>query len=390
MAERRNYLVVSAAQARGAAAAWLIACDPAAAPVDYGLPEVDDRYHIWRVPVLEPESGARLGEIVINALDGKVSARRSTRPDLIRGRSDNVVGRPESEIADNEVVVLSDIRNVIAFGDCNSILPTLPAESVGLIFTSPPYFNLRPEYSDYLSYEDYLLQLRKTIQLSHRVLAEGRFFVMNTAPVLLRRSRRSEASRRIAVPFDVHRLFIEEGYDFVDDIVWVKPEGAGWATGRGRRFAADRQPLQYKAVPVTEYVLVYRKRTDKLIDWNIRSHPDQQLLRESRIADDYERTNVWRITPAHTADHPAVFPVELAQRVIRYYSIKGDAVMDPFAGTGTVGRAAAGLGRKFVLIDNNIEYVDLIRRSCVDWLGAAASDVLPINCAPPPAELALL
>ncbi len=51
----------------------------------------------------------------------------------------------------------------------------------------------------------------------------------------------------------------------MDDVHWVKPEGAGWANGRGRRFAADRNPLQYKPVPVTEYVLVYRKHTDSLI-----------------------------------------------------------------------------------------------------------------------------
>ena len=60
-----------------------------------------------------------------------------------------------------------------------------------------------------------------------------------------------------------HRLFTKEGFDFIDDIIWVKPEGVGWATGRGRRFAADRNPLQYKPVPVTEYVLVYRKHTKR-------------------------------------------------------------------------------------------------------------------------------
>jgi DNA modification methylase len=113
---------------------------------------------------------------------------------------------------------------------------------------------------------------------------------MNVAPVLIRRANRNEASQRIAVPFDMHRLFIEEGYDFVDDIIWEKPEGAGWATGRGRRFAADRNPLQYKPVPVTEYLLVYRKHTSRLIDWNIRAHPDPKSVTASRIDDDYERT----------------------------------------------------------------------------------------------------
>ena len=111
----------------------------------------------------------------------------------------------------------------------------------------------------------YLLKMKKIIHECGRVLNEGRFFVLNVSPVLIRRASRSEASRRIAVPFDFHRLFIEEGFEFIDDIIWVKPEGAGWATGRGRRFAADRNPLQYKPVPVTEYVLVYRNpRTNNI------------------------------------------------------------------------------------------------------------------------------
>ena len=73
----------------------------------------------------------------------------------------------------------------------------------------------RQEYTDYVTYEEYLLKIRKIIQQAHRVLAEGRFFVMNVSPVLIRRANRSEASRRIAVPFDMHRLFTEEGYEFI-------------------------------------------------------------------------------------------------------------------------------------------------------------------------------
>jgi DNA modification methylase len=263
----------------------------------------------------------------------------------------------------------------------------MPAASVDLVFTSPPYFNARPEYSDYEEYEHYLLKMRQIIKRSHRVLNEGRFFVMNCAPVLLRRASRSESSKRIAVPFDMHRIFIEEGYDFIDDIIWVKPEGAGWATGRGRRFAADRNPLQYKTVPVTEYVLVYRKRTDFLIDWHIRNHPDREVVLASKIGDDYEHTNVWRINPKTNSKHPAAFPLELAQKVIRYYSFKGDVILDMFAGSGTVGAAAAGLGRRFVLFDINPEYVQMMRMEANKWLGNAAKNVLCLNC-PPITEIA--
>src|SRR5207249_11171328 len=199
---------------------------------------------------------------------------------------------------------------------------------------------------------------------------------------LVRRASRSEQSKRIAVPFDMHRIFIEEGYDFIDDIIWEKPEGAGWATGRGRRFAADRNPLQYKPVPVTEYILVYRKHTTKLIDWNIRAHPNQQLVQDSRIDDGYERTNIWRIKPAYDKRHPAIFPVELAERVITYYSFKEDVVLDPFAGIGTVGAAAIRLGRRFVLVEQNPEYVEVIRSEVKNWLGTEAQQVLTLHCPP--------
>jgi DNA modification methylase len=231
--------------------------------------------------------------------------------------------------------------------------------------------------------------MRRVIHTVHRVLSEGRFFVMNVSPVLVRRASRQEQSTRLAVPFDVHRLFIEEGFDFIDDIIWIKPEGAGWTLGRGRRFAADRNPLQYKPVTVTEYVLVYRKHTDRLIDWNIRNHPDPELVRQSKIPDGYERTNVWHIQPAHHPEHPAVFPLELAEKVITYYSFKNDVVLDPFAGVGTVGRAAAKLGRRFVLIENEPKYVDIIRREIPEWMGKAALDVLYINCEPPDVSMLL-
>jgi hypothetical protein len=297
VAKQRNYSILDVKSAKNAASAWLEQARLEKA-IGFGLPEVDDRYHIWRVPLLNKISRERIGEVVIDARTSLISENKSTSPGTLEAR---LLGRTEREIKKisprNGSYQQSVLRNTIALGDCEEILPELPAGSVDLVFTSPPYYNARPEYTDYVTYEEYLLKIRKVIQQVHRVLAEGRFFVMNISPVLIRRASRNEASQRIAVPFDIHRLFIEEGYDFIDDIIWEKPEGAGWATGRGRRFAADRNPLQYKPVPVTEYVLVYRKHTDKLIDWNIRAHPDPELVKASRIGDDYERTNIWRIKP---------------------------------------------------------------------------------------------
>jgi DNA modification methylase len=344
---------------------------------------VDDRYHIWRVPLCNAVSGSKIGEVVIDAYTTAIVHEKTTSPAMLETRLlKKDEARTKKQRRTPTEYPISALRNTVGLGDCVDLMDEMPAASVDLVFTSPPYFNARPEYSEYEQYDQYLFKMRQVIRRAHRVLNEGRFFVMNTAPVLLRRASRNESSKRIAVPFDLHRIFVEEGYDFIDDIIWVKPEGAGWATGRGRRFAADRNPLQYKAVPVTEYVLVYRKKTDLLIDWHIRNHPDRDIVEASKIKDDYERTNIWRIQPATNSKHPAAFPLELAEKVISYYSFKNDVVMDPFAGSGTVGAAAARLDRRFALFDINPDYIDIIRQSVPAWLGRQANDILWINCEP--------
>ncbi len=383
VAEKRRYRVLNVEAARKVANVWLESLDLIGA-VNFGLPEVDDRYHVWRVPLVGRDSQERVGEIVIDAYTSLLLEDKSTSPDvlearLLRRNNSNNKRFPRRQ---KRTYKPSNLRNTIALGDAEEILPDLPEESIDLVFTSPPYFNARPEYEDYITYEEYLLKIRKVIRVCHRVLNEGRFFVMNVSPVLIRRASRNESSRRIAVPFDMHRLFVEEGFDFIDDIIWVKPEGAGWATSRGRRFAADRNPLQYKPVPITEYILVYRKHTNRLIDWNIRTHPNQDKIQASKIADDYERTNIWKIKPAHDKKHPAIFPEELATKVIKYYSFVDDIVLDPFAGSGTVGLAAVKQKRRFVLIDKEPEYVNLMRERAKNWLGKEAADVLCLNCPP--------
>ncbi len=366
VAKQRGYNVLTVTDAKEIVSHWLAGIDLANA-TELGLPEVDDRYHIWRVPVRSPQ-GSPVGEVAIDAYTTEILPAKTTRAEIITAR---LLRQDEQKVKrkrkPKKEYKLSQLRNTIGWGDCVDLVDDLPSDSIDLIFTSPPYFNARPEYSQYEQYETYLLKMRQAIGSCHRVLNEGRFFAINISPILIRRASRNEASKRIAVPFDLHRIFIEEGYDFIDDIIWLKPEGAGWATGRGRRFAADRNPLQYKAVPVTEYILVYRKQTDLLIDWHIRNHPQPEVVADSKVADGYDRTNVWKIQPATNSKHPAAFPQELAEKVIAYYSFKNDVVLDPFAGSGTVGAAAANLDRRFVLFDSNRAYIELMQEAVVGW-----------------------
>jgi DNA modification methylase len=356
-----------------------------------GFPERDDRIQRWRIPVmLELGRGEPLGpvgELTVDWLTGHVSAH--TDPELFKARAQRLEGEqasppaslhrhPPTQAAKRQPRPKL-LPNSIVLGDAATVLNTLPDQAAQLVITSPPYFNLRPEYADYVDYDEYLTFLANVFRECHRVLDEGRFFILNSSPVLLRRASRQHSSKRIPLPFDLHHVVSQLGFDYVDDIIWVKPEGAGWTTGRGRRFAADRNPLQYKPVPVTEYFFVYRKHTDKLIDWNIRTHHDPKLVEESKIDGEYDVTNVWYSTPAHNSEHPAVFPEALIKKLIRYYSFKQDLVLDPFAGSGTVGKAAISMNRRFFLIDRSPQYFDLMRREVVPLAEAVKMNVTVTN-----------
>lgn len=386
VAQQRRYGVLDVDQAKRIAISYLSRIDLEKV-TSFGLPEIDDRYHIWRVPILDIAND-KIGEVAIDARTSIIDIKRTTSTEklesrlLKRKRERKEFERTKDTSSSVPGGNHHGLRNVVAHGEAADVLEELPPQSVDLVFTSPPYFNARIEYKDYDSYDDYLDAVREVVCASHRVLAEGRFFVMNVAPVLLRRANRSQASKRLAVPFDMHSILSSEGFDFIDDILWVKPEGAGWATGRGRRFAADRNPLQYKSVPITEYVLVYRKKTSKLIDWNIRSHPHPENVRISKVEDGYDVTNIWEIKPRHSSKHPAVFPLELAERVVRYYSFVGDVVLDPFAGIGTTGHAAAKLGRKFVMVEAQEQYVNTLMNEVWNWSSLQADDVMFLNCEP--------
>ncbi|MDF2700799.1 MAG: pvuIIM [Haloplasmataceae bacterium] len=366
ISEKRNYLVLNTEQAKNIVKDYLIENKFEVTEIAYGLPEIIDRYDIWNVPIIYKENN--IGEIAIDAYDKKINTSLSSDISILVGRMKkvdigefskpiNIKGLKKTSKKKHDYAI-SNLNNMIIKGRSEIALGQLPEQSIDLIFTSPPYFNARKEYSEFHTYEDYLELMRKVIKQCQRVLIDGKFFVINTSHVLVPRASRSESSTRIAVPFDIHQIFMEEGFEFVDDIIWQKPEGAGWASGRGRRFSADRNPLQYKAVPVTEYVMVYRKKPCILIDHFIRNHPNPEIIEQSKIESDYEKTNIWYISPARDKRHPAIFPLELAEKVIKYYSFKNDVILDPFGGIGTTAKAAHKLNRRFCTIEVNQEYID--------------------------------
>ena len=249
------------------------------------------------------------------------------------------------------------LKNAIVLGDTREILKSTPDESFHLTFTSPPYYNAR-DYSIYKSYAEYLSFLEEVFLLTYKKTKEGRFLIVNTSPIIIPRMSRNHSSKRYPIPFDIHSFLVKIGWEFIDDIVWQKPESS--VKNRSAGFGQHRKPLAYKPNPVTEYLMVYRKQTDKLIDWNIRQY-DNTTVDKSKVKGIYDTSNIWKIDPKHDKVHSAVFPIELCKRVIKYYSFKGDLLFDPFAGSGTFGRAARSLNRYFFLTEKNIKYFEYMK-----------------------------
>ncbi len=249
------------------------------------------------------------------------------------------------------------LKNSVVQSDVRKVLKLVPDESIHLTFTSPPYYNAR-DYSIYQSYNEYLKFLENVFKEVHRITKEGRFFILNTSPIIIPRVSRQHSSKRYPIPYDIHPLLIKMGWEFIDDIIWVKPEAS--VKNRVAGFEQHRKPLAYKPNPRSESIMVYRKKSEKLLDWNIKQY-FWETVEKSKIKESYETSNIWKIDPVFDKTHTAVFPIELCNRIIKLYSYIGDLVFDPFGGSGTMAQAAQELQRYFFLTEMEPNYIKRIK-----------------------------
>ena len=246
-------------------------------------------------------------------------------------------------------------KPLLLIGDSAETLKKIPQNSIQLVFTSPPYYNAR-EYSNYHSYKEYLEKMKEVFSACNEILEEGRFFIVNISPVITKRAGREFESVRYPIPYDFHKIFEETGFYFIDEIIWIKPEYS--VPNRMGGYQQTKKPLSYKPNCITETIMVYRKNCNFLLDKNINDY-------KNFIADDDETdmTNCWYISPKSDKNHPAVFPEELCQKIIKYYSYENDVVLDPFAGSGTFGRVARKMKRIPVVCEINEDYAKIIEGS---------------------------
>lgn len=242
-------------------------------------------------------------------------------------------------------------------GDSKVTLRKLNAGDINMIFTSPPYYNAR-EYSDYTSYKKYLKEMKKVFEECQRVLEDGRFMLVNISPVITKRPGREFESIRYPIHFDYHKILEEAGFYFIDEIIWIKPEAS--VPNRIGGYMQTMTPLGYKPNCITESILVYRKNSDFLLDKNIEKYTKNGAAKNND--NKIDKTNCWFISPKSSKKHPAIFPEELCEKVLKYYSYENDVILDPFAGSGTLGNVASRMNRIPVMCEQNEEYIKHMKK----------------------------
>jgi DNA modification methylase len=233
----------------------------------------------------------------------------------------------------------------IIHGDAGAVLDRLPAKSVHLAVTSPPYnVGIRYEgYDDDRSYEEYLRWLGGIGRSLYRVLVPGGRFALNVAPTSIKNFR--------PIHHDLTRELTSSEYILRTEIIWYKQ-----TMGRRTAWGSWRSPANPHVIPSWEYVLVFSKESMRL-------EGDKAMIdigsKEFQTISD----GFWAIPPERNRrGHPAPFPWELIERLVRFYTYRGNTVLDMFGGTGTVAAVARGNGRHFISVDAAAEYCDLALR----------------------------
>jgi DNA modification methylase len=255
------------------------------------------------------------------------------------------------------------LRDARSLGD-------LEPESVHLVLTSPPYWTLK-EYRHWdgqlghvPDYETFLVELDRVWQHCFNALLPGGRLICVVGDVCL--SRRKNDGRHTVVP--LHASIQEHcrriGFDNLAPIIWHKIANATYEVENGGAGFLGK-PYEPNAVIKNdiEFILMQRK------PGGYRKPSLAERVLSVISSDDYQRwfQQIWTgLTGASTRDHPAPYPTELAERLIRMFSFVGDTVLDPFMGTGTTSIAAARCGRNSIGCEIDPHYFAMAERRIRD------------------------
>ena len=231
-----------------------------------------------------------------------------------------------------------------------------------MAITSPPY-NVGISYDTYkddLEYDQYLKWLGEVFQETNRVLVDGGRLAINIAPTSIKNFR--------PVHHDISRIVREQiGMIMRTEIIWYKQA----MTAKRTAWGSWQSPSNPHIIPSWEYVMVFSKNAWRLDAMRKKGEVEEKAKSDIR-PEEFEKYSdgFWQIQPDDEGfwhisaervrkGHPAPFPEELIYRLAKFYTYKGDTLLDMFGGTGTVAYIAMKNDRNFVHIDVSKEYCDI-------------------------------
>lgn len=245
------------------------------------------------------------------------------------------------ELANN--IDNTDFINKIICGDRIEVMKKLPDNFVHLIITSPPY-NVGIPYDnhyDLMPYKEYLEFLENTWKECFRILVRGGRICINVPSVT--------ADGEYQPLFcDVINQMKKIGFIMRGDKLWYKQ-----SISKRTAWGSWKSPSNPYVVQPYEFVLVFSKETRKL-------DGDKEKIDITKEEFIEFSNSFWNIKPqTQPKGHPVPFPEELVYRFIKFYSYQENIVLDPFAGSGTVGVVALKTNRKFICIHKSVDYCNL-------------------------------
>ena len=269
---------------------------------------------------------------------------------------------------ENHLVVVGDSRR----------MKELANDSVQLVVTSPPYFNVKDYGVENIGsieeFHAYLQEMQLVFNECYRVLQKGRYCCVNICDII---------SKTAKYPIPAHYVLMLQraGFDYREDIIWRKPAGVGANGGSGaaKRFGVFIQhpyPMYYYPNNIFEHILVFRK--GKFDFKQIEKEDKEQAALDLEYVKERWNSDVWDFCPEtknqyNKETHPAMFPEELPEAFIRLYTYPGETVLDPFLGSGTTTKVASMLDRRSVGYEINAQFLPLIRKKA-----SIASDDLKV------------
>lgn len=236
----------------------------------------------------------------------------------------------------------------------------LPDNSVHLIVTSPPYWQLKDYGSENQigfndSYEKYINNLNLVWKECYRVLHDGCRLCINIGDQFAR-SVYYGRYKVIPIHSEIIRFCETIGFDFMGQIIWQKTTTMN-TTGGGAVMGSFPYPRNGIVKLDFEYILLFKKQGDA---------PKPTPEQKAQSAMTNEEWNIyfsghWYFNGAKQDKHLAMFPEELPKRLIKMFSFPQETILDPFMGSGTTAAVAKALGRNSVGYEINGDFIPLIK-----------------------------